>query len=298
MGIVTKPEVKSSFVVMKLDKDGNEIYRSAEIQNQITDYCYQQIFGLGTTNVAPGATTGSNKYYFRYLRLGKGTGEITPDATGITDPSVYADGESSSTPNNFRFNSVTYNGENYIESGVYYTFPLGQFNSETFTQLGIFRTTGTNSLMCGQRLRDVNGDPVSLTILSDEQLVIAYTFRLKTIRIGDNLGSFNFNYEGEDYNVSLEQVGEHMFFGSTMRTPISNSSYNYTVNRTQYQNRVEYLVQFNFGILDRTTGIDILSLRATSNARVIDITFTPPLPKTDQNTLTFSFRWTVKWRDL
>lgn len=305
--VVTKPNVKCSFYITKLDKDGNEIYRSNEINNQVTDLFYQSVFGTGPTTLVP--FTSAPSHLVRYMRLGKGTGDILPESTSLGDPSAVSDGQT--TGSTLSNTVIEYNGKNYKVIKMSYFFGLGQFDSETFTQVGIFSSTSTSSLMFGQRLRDTNGDPASVTVLVDEQLVVNYTIRIQAIDNEEVLGDFNFNHNGVDYNAKLEAFNANPFYlplssrpqDTIARFPISNTADSQVVVRTQYQNRVEYLISHSRTILQDTSGISNIPIASTGGALGSQIhstrlVFTPPLPKTDQNTLNFSFRWTIKWRDL
>ena len=303
--VVTKPNVKCSFYITKLDKDGNEIYRSNEINNQVTDLFYQSVFATGSPEIAPSGTSAPTGLV-RYMRLGKGTGDVLPESISLGDPSAVSDGRT--TGSTLSNTVIEYNGKNYKVIKMSYFFGLGQFDSETFTQVGIFSSTSTSSLMFGQRLRDINGDPVSVTVLVDEQLVVNYTIRIQAIDTGEVLGDFNFNHNGLDYNAKLEAFNSNPFYAplssrpqdNFARFPMSNTANSQVVVRTQYQNRVEYLISHSRTIFQDTSGISNINIMWDANSSVFStrLVFTPPLPKTNQNILNFSFRWTIKWRDL
>jgi hypothetical protein len=76
------------------------------------------------------------------------------------------------------------------------------------------------------------------------------------------------------------------------------SQVNQTITRTVFANRVEFTMNFYRPLLMNTSGLSSYKYLWGFGNRGIKIAFSPSLPKTNVNTLSFSMTLVIKWRDV
>ena len=174
---MNRPKGLVTPVIRKLvDGEMKEVRSYDRFENVITNNAIlDRLITQGTNTIF-----NNNVQPFRYLRVGTGTAEYTADTEqmGSPDNARYATIE---TNLGFFLGEIEDGGEYFISCQVAYAFGLGELNG-TFTEVATFNSTTTNTtnkVHSGTLFKDTEGDPVSITVASDEQLIIYYEFRLK-----------------------------------------------------------------------------------------------------------------------
>lgn len=108
------------------------------------------------------------------------------------------------------YSIVTIEGKQYYKCTARYLWALGAFNNITINKIGILMTG--NVLIAGQLIRDTEGSPVSITILSDEQLDVTYTIYIPVMAAvtGDTLYTVNVN--GVDHQYRVNQLLQNIVY--------------------------------------------------------------------------------------
>lgn len=112
----------------------------------------------------------------------------------------------------------------YYKISKRYLWGKGDFNNVTISKVGLLHTTtGNDRLVAGQLIRDGSGNPVTVTILADEQLDITYTLYIPILedKLNHQTGSLILNSIEYEYEVDLMLSNLTSLSGSTLygRTP-------------------------------------------------------------------------------
>lgn len=322
MKITQNIRAKSHFNIIKLDKDGNELFRSNDNYNTITDYGYQLMYGFnGQNNVWP--ANASIYYHMRYLYLGSDNSEIVPQDTGLGNVIHIRDGQSGTKPSAPTREFVEIDGNSYVRIVQYFAWGLGALDNVTFSELGIFReSSGNNTLICGQNIKDSNGNPTSVTVLGDEQLILKYTSYWPAIRSGDVLGTGSVVINGTTHNVEYSAYVDMVRYSNYNNSfPNNNADYiwvsnsptnnptrqnsgsgNCTVVRNNYSTHIERIISLRCNMLPYTSpiaswGVPSSSGSSSSSNPRSKLVFDPPLPKSPDNVVEFRFTWILRWRE-
>lgn len=307
---LSKIEGKAHFEIFKRKADSSEILPiSGVIKNQITDFGYQSIYGtianpVGNNSLLPN-TTNNNYGAVSYIKIGASTTPIAPADTGMSSI-LYTQLYSTSWPASPIVTQETIEGVKYYKAVFWYVFGLGVLDDVTFTQLGLFSGNNNTSLICGQLTKNEFGTPTAITILSSEQLMVKYTLYLpSTFSVPDPI---NFNLSGVDYTASLVRIQDLIDTGGIVRNlAASNNLYvnsstsivgTFTVVTTLFANRIERVITVPIATLAYTNNISNILFGSSFASAIFRLEFVPVIPKTAYNSLTFSFRWILTWREV
>lgn len=190
---------KYKFQALKLDKNGIEVEGSKRdltpwIDNLITD-AGLNLFGLGYYPL----------YYITQARVGAGSTPPTVSNTGLeaqiaTTTTIQAtvNGVSGSSPH-YGFVRRTFRFGTGVAAG-------------NLSEVAIFGGAGNNTCFSRALITDEFGDPIAITVLSDEVLDVTYEFRSYAPEVDVNYGPLNIS--GVDYtgtirasNVNIADLG-------------------------------------------------------------------------------------------
>lgn len=298
-------KAKSHFQVFKRTSESADIISlTGKVNNQITDFGYQSAYG-GSNQHRFQAISNFNAYSFYYLKIGASTTPIAPADTGMSSVLATITAISNPVPENSACTLEVIGGVRYVRVDIWYSFALGQLDNVTFSQVGIFSQNNNTSLICGQLTKDSEGDLTSITILATEQLMIKYTSYWPTLQQLDS-PSFILNFASVDYTVTVSRPEDpNDAFWMTLPgsdQPIRVNGGNtyvgsYTVVTTNYANRVERVLTVSTSLLGAIVSINVIALLTSTGSVPLYLTFSPALPKSAYNVITFSFRWNIKWRE-
>ena len=136
-----------------------------------------------------------------------GTGTTAPSVTNTSLATAFASTQSQTAETYESGGSPTY----WVQVSTSYTFPVGVFG--TFTEVGISRglhTASPSYLFSRELIRDGAGNPTSITVLSDEYLIVTYRIRLYP-PLTDVTGTVNI--AGTDYTYILRAQLAGNFYG-------------------------------------------------------------------------------------
>ena len=163
--------IKGGYSLRVFKSDGREVSEKhvPQVNNVVTDMGMQDM--IFSTNGAFRSATAV---------VGTGTMAITETSTVLgsllkTSPGNFSpvdDGDSSAFTH-------TNNGDGTVTTQAVYTigFNIGDFNGDSISEVGL-ASQNSSTLFAGQLIKDGNGNPTTITILSDEQLVVEYFIEL------------------------------------------------------------------------------------------------------------------------
>ena len=162
--------VKGGYSLRVFKEDGAEVKEKhiPFVQNAVTnDGIEAQIIGS------------SNNLFGNLARavVGTGTNLISQTSTGLG--SRFKASSDSMRPAFSDDLTHTDNGDGTVTSqGTFkISFAIGDFSGDSFSEVGLEDRNGSN-LWAGQLIKDQNGDPTTITILNDEQLVVEYVIEV------------------------------------------------------------------------------------------------------------------------
>lgn len=194
-------------------KASGEITQELEFDNAVLDAGMRAMHDYLMTDVYVGHNKGPINW-FRHLFLGTGTTEPTRADVGLEarDPLLAAKYSAYGRDDTRFYGSsvpdVSYqDNDNYVYwTQIEYRFDYGEGEAEgVWTELGLCWDTSYNNPTTRALFRDENGNPISLTILSDEFLTVYYTIRLYDTLGEPKQGSFDLN--GAPVNFTLRALG-------------------------------------------------------------------------------------------
>jgi hypothetical protein len=121
-----------------------------------------------------------------YAAIGTGTTEIVRADTGL---GVASSGRSGGAGAN-RSGNETDNGDgtSTLSFTRTMTFSLGS-KVGTFSEIGVYTSATTGTFVAGQLIKDEFGDATTITLLSDEQLIVTYTLEWVIPIVSNLVGS-------------------------------------------------------------------------------------------------------------
>lgn len=156
---------KGFFALSVLNKDGQPVpEKTITKSNNVVTYdgAFDMFFGTGMFAVM-------------YAVIGTGTTEITRDAHELTSrfPATSGGGSVSRDGNEID------NGDGTSTLTLTRTMSFNMGDTVgTFSEVGISRSSNGSNLIAGQLIKDEFGNPTTITVLADEQLVVSYTLEI------------------------------------------------------------------------------------------------------------------------
>ena len=159
------------------------------------------------------------------VAVGTGTSAITQASTSLISELKRTSGlEMQPSQENNGFVSFTDNGDGTITiRGVRNgSFNIGDFNGDSISEVGIIKSF-TSGLLAGQLIKDQNGNPTTITILSDEQLVIEYVIEHTSWFTQQSLstGSITANGVTSNYTFKINPWLRSDSFSDSFISPIT-----------------------------------------------------------------------------
>lgn len=143
--------------------------------------------------------------FFSHLFLGTGTTAPTRQDAGLEARSGTLAGKGRVSYEETSGNAAEYKYQRHVAR-----FDYGEGEAEgVWTELGLAESTSYNIPFNRSLIKDENGNPISLTILSDEYLTVYYTveFWLKNMAPLENTGSITFNGQTVNYTITTDATG-------------------------------------------------------------------------------------------
>jgi len=237
-----------------------------------------------------------------------GTGTTTPSQSDIALSSLLASTNSKSVVANASTTSSPY--YNYLR--IQYSFATGGVTGN-ITEIG----TGwglSSSLFSRSLILDGSGNPTSITVLSDEQLIATYELRM-SMPTSDLAGSITLNSisytwtsraasvtssawnvnidssTGEGYGVASGQVSHDVTISAITSSPAGNISLSSSCSSSLYSNGNYYRDHtISFGPSQGVFAGGIGSIVFNIGSCSYQIGFSPFIPKTNIQTLSFTIR--------
>lgn len=317
------PRPKGEFQIKKW-KNGKVVYDSGICSNIVTDNFYAIWFNYPQNYYT--YYNGGNQSLMRYCAVSNDNAEVV-----ATDKSLVGQLSTKIMYGDTRPNitTVIIEGKEYYKIDKRYLWNQGDFNNVTISKVGILsdHASGlTNRLIAGQLIKDGLGNPVTITILNDEQLDITYTLYIPKFIDYPTYETGNMIINGIEYPYTLSLFSSYFTTANTtdlgMRTILSTAvnaaSNRYSINgnvftvstatRTNYDNKTEMVYTivnssgssfspintFDIGELYWISGINYIN---SSNTRFLRYTFTGPNRpiKLTTDTLSMTVKITIQW---
>lgn len=320
--VINLPRPLGEFQIKKW-KNGKVVYDSGICKNIVTNNFYVLWFNFpqrfSTDAIA-------SQTIMRHCAVSNDSNEVVKEDTAlagqITTKATYAQKMPAITVE-------TIEGKEYYKISRRYLWNQGEFNNVTISKIGILCDNGsglTDRLIAGQLIKDGLGNPVTITILSDEQLDITYTLYIP--KMNDIVGipgvqiinGIEYPYALTVHQSRLCDQYSDLSLCTLLSTAQASNDNNYYVNgnkrtvmsatKTNYTNRMEmvYTISipsgsgFNpintlgFGQLYWNAAISALYPR---NQSLLTYTFTGEIKPIKLSTDTFeaTVKITIKWDD-
>ncbi len=253
-----------------------------------------------------------------------GTGS-TPPNVNDTNLAAYLSHSNPSSGKTTSTVGVSSSAPYYCYMRATYRFAVGEA-AGNLTEIGVgWRGTSVNNLICRTLIKDANGDPTALTILSDEILDVTYELRqyiptedvTGTITFGGNIGG-TYAYTLRPSRITTAGYGNVGGWGGSNQfavVPSTTWTYAYTggglgtifsspsgnsLNFASSVNSPSYVQDSYTSTLTYTFGVDtsnhvngISCFRFYLGNGAYQIKFDPPIPKTASDALSFtvSYSW-------
>lgn len=293
-------QVAGFFKVSRL-RDGKPV-QTLEFRNLVTDY------GLDTL-VAAGFPL-----QWEYHRVGTGTSAEAAAQTSLDNQvAATAIGGSTVLGLNTSEKYVYFRGTSLFAAGA---------AAGNLSEIGVSQEATGNNLFSRALIRDVNGDPTTITVLSDEQLQVTYELRLYqptgdlfsgtvggrtvTLRASEDTSSaawgFAYGYNAKN-SFGSAPAGGYTFYdgviGASSGAPSGNNSDVPTGSASFVRTPV------STGVVDISVRAPIGSANFASGVRSVAFSagpgrfqcqFDPAVPKTSSDRLDLTFRFSVTRR--
>ena len=203
------PKARGEFQIRKW-KDGELIYDSGTMNNIVVNNFYKMWFD----HPARWENTGYNiQGLMRYCSVSNDSGEVVAEDTSLSGEISTKIMYNQTMPN---ITIENIEGKNYYKLVRRYLWNQGEFNNVTISKLGILCDRGiglTDRLVAGQLIKNTLGIPVTITILSDEQLDITYTLYVPVLHDVTTSGVMVIN--GIEYPYDLTVYASRLSYMST-----------------------------------------------------------------------------------
>lgn len=325
---------KNRIRLFTTDKNGKETGKSRETTNLWTSYGYRNFWYYENSTTTSGhlriANSGvvSGDYDLR-VRISAADDEITLGHTNLNGSTNTSGTRISSYNGNtyHRVDEVTVGSSEYLKITFMFSYSHGSINYPV-GQIGLVNGTG-NTLFCGTRLNDENGDFSPFTVTDDEQLNVMYSIFIPKEIVFTDLNEVNY-WQVTPYllngvtpiTVSFNrqpvrywEQSNTKYFAFLFNTPHHpnnppnmlafyqgsqlGSSFTYARNFTYSNNnkRVEHTASAVFSpssipgnvLIDR-----ILPVNSSVDRYFFDLHFDPPIAKGPNDRLSISFKYTVE----
>lgn len=299
-------------------------------KNVITDYWHKQIhtndYSGGLGNTANGFAILTAAYVNdstahrvpKYCHVGTSTNERTFVDTSLGNSIASVE----MLPiQEVELEEVVIESVTYIKSVTRYRFPIGDVTG-TITEVGVYLDSSPTSMAAGQLIKDGGGVPTSISVLSTESLIVDYTLyyqKFETEEVYSGLyddGSttypftitttpiIGYNTTGQYAYGNLVIDGEYT--SNILIDGVSVPTASYSVVTTEYDNRIEknVVLTIETGIEYTINDIDFATYRGRVNSTssllntFFKMSFDTPVVKLDTETLTVSFNFVTKWREV
>ena len=164
-----------------LDADGNTKKEIKHTDNVIT---YEGAFSSLFVGSGTGQTPLTDSLY---AAVGTGTVELTRSSTAL---GAESSGRSGGVGGGNRASTESDNldGTSTISITRTFSFELGS-KVGTFSEVGVYAGSSGSNIVAGQLIKDEFGSPTTVTLLSDEQLVVTYTLDWTFPNVSTNVGT-------------------------------------------------------------------------------------------------------------
>ena len=187
--------VKGSYSLRVFKEDGAEVKDKyiPFVQNTVTDIGLESYFlsrsGLFSSDTQVVVGTGTSGIQSTSTSLGNVFATTASSISGIILPRVHTD-----------------NGDGTVTSklDISLGFDIGVFNGDLISEVGIKNDFGSGNLYAGQLIKDQNGNPTTITILSDEQLVVEYTIEVTFWHTRQEVAIMNVTINGVSTTARLK----------------------------------------------------------------------------------------------
>lgn len=198
---VKRPTGRMTPVIRKMvDGELKEVRRYDTFDNVITNEAMLYIFN----DQHQKSLFNPTMFDFRYMKLGDGTAPYTPQTTDMGGTPTANTGQTD-TDVQFFLDVVEEDGSYFVLCQNAYVFGLGSVVG-TFTEIATMRSTNgpspTFPVFSGTLIKDSAGDPVSITVGADEQLIVYYDFRFEVSQkfYNDAQGNSSWVYHADPAN--------------------------------------------------------------------------------------------------
>lgn len=205
---------KGYYSLSVLDKDGNikEDKSIGTVDNVIT-YAGAYASLISSNGTSP-------LFSYLYAAVGTGTVERSRDSIGL---GAESGGRSSGASSSRSGNEVdNLDGTSTLTLTRTLAFSLGQLVG-TFSEVGLYNASTGGTFIAGQLIKDELGNPTTITLLADEQLIVTYTLEWIVPNTSVNVGTGSVT--DANSNVYNYEVWAQPYFSD------------YTVGGTYYYSR-------------------------------------------------------------
>ena len=151
---------------------------------------------------------GNNSLFGIYTAyMGTGTAEITREATSLGARSFGDSNQSSRSRSGTEVDNL--DGTSTFSLTRTMTFPLGS-KVGTFSEVGVYTPFSGEVFIAGQLIKDEFGNPTTITILADEQLVVTYILEWTVPNVAQLIGTGSVT--DADSNVYNYEVYSQPYF--------------------------------------------------------------------------------------
>jgi|SRR5690554_1031779 len=256
-----KFEAEGSYNLVVLDKEGNRVEEKCVNNNKnVVTYWGANEFLL----------VQSNPFKNLYAGVGTGVSEITRDATNLGSP-AFSRSAAVNGPTRLEAESDNGDGTSTLDLTRAFSFGLGVITG-TISEVGVFASATGENLVAGQLIKDEFGNPTTITLLSDEQLIVTYTLKFIVPNAPFLAGSGTVQdalSNSYDYEVWGQQYFSRSAPSSVSNTRYNNASYTNTNQSAVFHSASGSVLHArngaSAGSLNRTDGtVSITSQRYTA----------------------------------
>lgn len=215
MNLDLKTEIKArGFISLCVKKDGELVPNKTinRSKNVITDLGAQHLAISDGDRASPGESS-----VWSHIKVGTGTVERVTSSTDLGQPLPATATTSSIYTTHPSEYLLSDNGDGTSTFSFDYVgaFAIGAIDA-TISEVGIF---DYNVLLAGQLIKDEQGNPTTVTVLPDEELIVTYTIELTVPNAPHVIGTGTALIGGQSVGYTI--------YAPSYFPNISNSSYSY-----------------------------------------------------------------------